>query len=77
MEEKNVQILQGNVAQYLIEKRELNNYQSGKCSLRKKPSKWTSVVSGFNKSGEACTGGMRTSKNDKLSVYHSENWKKV
>ena len=42
---------------------------------KKKPSKWTSVVSGFNKSGEACTGGMHASKNDKPSVYHSENWK--
>lgn len=40
-----------------------------------KPSKWTSVVSSFNKSGEVCTDRMFTSKNDKSSVYNSENQK--
>lgn len=43
---------------------------------KEKPPKWTSVLSSFNKSGEVCTGRMFTSKNDKSSVYHSENQKK-
>ena len=30
----------------------------------KEPSKWTLVVSGFSKSGEACMGGTHASKND-------------
>lgn len=44
---------------------------------KEKPPKWTSVLSSFNKSGEVCTGRMFTSKNDKSSIYHSENQKNV
>jgi hypothetical protein len=44
---------------------------------QEKPPKWTSVVFSFNKSEEVCASRMFTSKNDKSSVFHTENQKKV